>query len=92
MLSFYHDVTRKFKLCINGISRRQCYNNSRPIEYHRDNVFLWVNKEVRITLVPLTISQWDFSIDLWIIAENKICGKQKFRILTPFVQQDYLHR
>lgn len=33
--------------------------------------------EVSITLVPSTISQWNFSIGSWIFAENKLCTKQK---------------
>ena len=39
-----------------------------------------------------TKSQWDFSIGFWIIAENKLCGKHTFMILTRFVQQDNLHK
>lgn len=43
-----------------------------------------VNLNDNITLVPLTKSQFEFSIGLWIIAELTFREKQKFTILILF--------
>lgn len=42
------------------------------------------NREDRVFLLEIlsTKSQWDFSIGCWVIAENEICDKQRFMIVT----------
>lgn len=55
------------------------------IECCRDDIFLYSSLEISIALVPSTKGQWHFLIGFWIIAENKIFGKQKFRILAHVV-------
>ncbi len=48
------------------------------IECCSTDVFLYANPEISITLVPSTKTQKDFSIDFWIIGENKLCHQQKY--------------
>ncbi len=43
---------------------------------------IFVGQHGSIAIAPSTKSLWDFSTGLWIIAENKLCGKQKLMILT----------
>ena len=62
------------------------------IEWCSDDVLLWPNPEVWVALIPSTKILWDYWIGFWIIAENNLCDKHKFMILTRFVQQDNLHR
>lgn len=49
-------------------------------------------RKLALPWFPQQKSQWDLSIDFWIFAENKICGEQKFTVLTSFVKQDNLHK
>lgn len=49
------------------------------MECCRGDVFLKANPEVTKALVPSAKSSWEISIVFWIIAENKISGKQNFQ-------------
>jgi len=44
------------------------------------------NPDVSVILVPSSKSQWDFYMGFWITTENKVRDKEKFMILTHFVQ------
>ena len=62
-------------------------HTSPPTVCCSDDIFLLANLVISNALFPSTKSLWDFSVGFWITAENKLCGKQRFIILTCFVQQ-----
>ena len=49
-------------------------------DWCRDDIFLLVNPEVNISLVPFTKSLWDFWTGFLNITENNLCDKHKFMI------------
>lgn len=64
----------------------------------RDHLKVWAVIASRLQrysecshLFPSTKSQWNSLFGFWIIAEDKLCGKQTVMIHTSFVQQDNLH-